>query len=453
MSSPDFRVPQYLQPVKKQQTTKREIINAVSVEINLKNTNLSDMLFWDAIYYLAETQGRQAGNNRIFEMTHDTIKSLTGLSKLQKQLNLACDFGLAELSESYELQEYEELLKDAQKKPQTLFKLGWWKTLLESQPDADAHGQDVTSQQFVRELPRKKPSRYVAAILNGCLFEPNRQYTQKSLLKLVKLPNSTKTPDLDDVERALQVLTRYGLLLSAGDALIFVKEVLRKSPADALRNAGHDWGVDEQYQQSLKIQPQIARYAVKLIQLSQFRLGKQFKNLFEALCGQNCPAGLWEANSRLRTSLEKRVRTMQVNDWGVIWKKFLLCDIKKQVWRANWEGETQIGLASIGALQFKPSDYAKLDKQESVRLRAWVRTPTARADEKLLLKLGNPHWAEIHILARHSQEQDFDLTDASNSIKWEEPIPLTLTSAIESKVQLCIEVSGSLQNTDVWQAG
>lgn len=171
--------------------------------------SLADMLFWDATYYLLQTQGQSnSDGHRYVETNYAELQTLTGLTRktLRKQIDQAIahlppyqireEAGIAPQSWVLKHYFYEDIKQGKRiQKPIELMRNSWgW----------------VLAQPY---LGHKKSSRFPLAILNILLRKPTgRTTTIQELSQRVRKSTSHSPPDIIHIQRALAHLENLGLI-------------------------------------------------------------------------------------------------------------------------------------------------------------------------------------------------------------------------------------------------
>lgn len=196
------------------------------VPIRYLNGNAADMLFWDAVYYLLETEGESdSEGTRYVETSNHQLMDLTGLSnkaivKLRngaaqqkdERYNLQEEEGLQPRSVVLLLRDYETVLsKNVVEKPISYVENGWLKKL------------DYFS---------KKHSRFPLAVINFFFRKPNgASIKHEELVKRCKHPDRKKPPDGHEIGKALSHLRQLGVIEpAAGGGYRLIKKCFDSEP-------------------------------------------------------------------------------------------------------------------------------------------------------------------------------------------------------------------------------
>lgn len=196
------------------------------VPIRYLNGNAADMLFWDAVYYLLETEGNTNDEGiRYVQTRNSDLEELTGLSSRKirdlrnkaaqqddKHYNLWEYYGDDPSHYILALENYETLLsKHVIQKPVSYVENGWLKNL------------DYFS---------KKHSRFPLAVINLFFRKPNgASIKHEELVKRCKHPDRKMPPDGHKIDKALSHLRQLGAIEpAAGGGYRLIKKCFDSEP-------------------------------------------------------------------------------------------------------------------------------------------------------------------------------------------------------------------------------
>lgn len=308
------------------------------IPLRYLNDNLAPMLFWDAFFYLLQTEGEKDRQGIPFiEFTYEEVEVLTSLSDVRRVIDVALQLPPPyTVKEEPGIRPYSYLLKLEQAdaiwekeriilKPGSFVGNGWLRLLNQPYPG------------------KKWASRFPLAVVNQLLRKPGgRGATVAALQRQTQKPENKRPPDKAEIVTALTHLLALGLVERVdGEAERFrvcrARFDFPAAQAAAQMNNQRQTAVTALEQRLAAIDPDRAALAVELAQTGNFDLDQHSKEIFHALTLIN-----WDTDLPLLTDVIKRRRNRppSAQRWQDCWAAFerkvaraskLFCSDKEKV--------------------------------------------------------------------------------------------------------------------------